>query len=316
MEWSNAQIYRETKHSIDIFIELEEAKCVVIIENKIWANETGDQLDKYYQWTKAHYPKYRILPIFLSPDGRSPVRSPEHSHHYLPVSYEVVSDILQDILKNYQTRLSDDILIALNHYQQHLTRHVLDESELKKKAKILYQKYSKAIDFIAENRPDVAEDVMHHIFETINESDKFEATTGMSRKLIHFVPKTLSSYSAYLTGMNSSWGTNAIFNFEIDNRNRNMLLIGVIGHGDNDVRQALFDSARNNLDIFSSPNETINPYYNRIYSRVLISRSTWEEGDLKTFIESFDKAWNVFIQNDFPQMLSHFEEVLSQFDET
>ena len=63
------QVYRESNY-MDIVLDSREEKKAVIIENKIWSEESSGQLNKYLDKSKIEYKDYQVLYVFLTPNGR------------------------------------------------------------------------------------------------------------------------------------------------------------------------------------------------------------------------------------------------------
>ncbi len=58
---------------IDLLIENPGKKCIIVIENKIDADDHSGQLRQYQEWVASNRPDYRWRQlIYLTPDGRCP----------------------------------------------------------------------------------------------------------------------------------------------------------------------------------------------------------------------------------------------------
>lgn len=91
----------------------EEHELAVIIENKIGSREHSDQLERYYRTVEQQYPGYRVIELYLTPDGEPP------SHKaYLPINYGLVSDVIEGLAGSPASSLSPDLRILMNHYTE------------------------------------------------------------------------------------------------------------------------------------------------------------------------------------------------------
>lgn len=72
----------EQERQVDILVELPAAQAVVVIENKIWETQNGEKQGDYVDRARNRFAGHRVLPILLSPYGRSPA-----DKQYAPVSY-------------------------------------------------------------------------------------------------------------------------------------------------------------------------------------------------------------------------------------
>src|SRR5581483_2232565 len=79
-EWQN----------IDLLLLDEPHQLAVIIENKIESGEHSDQLERYLRTVQQHYSGWKILGLYLSPEGDAP------SHEtYISVDYGTVCEIIE-----------------------------------------------------------------------------------------------------------------------------------------------------------------------------------------------------------------------------
>jgi len=82
---------KSERRRVDILLLHEEQGLAVIIENKIDSDEHSDQLDYYYRVISG---RVRMTKgIYLTPDGRTP-----SCEKYVPISYGVVCDAINDVL--------------------------------------------------------------------------------------------------------------------------------------------------------------------------------------------------------------------------
>lgn len=112
-------VYREYKQdtfgrSIDIVIECKDEKVVIVIENKIYAEEGKNQLSDYYLFVEQNkeYINYEKKYIYLTLNGNEPI-SKEDRKNYISVSYNQILDILTKIHKKGENKQKQykDILI-------------------------------------------------------------------------------------------------------------------------------------------------------------------------------------------------------------
>ncbi|HZP23916.1 MAG TPA: PD-(D/E)XK nuclease family protein [Terriglobales bacterium] len=114
-EWQN----------IDILLLDETHKLAVIIENKIDSGEHDGQLDRYWQSISDQYLGWTILGIYLSPEGQPPSRS-----SYVRCGYDVVSKLIESILKSRTRSMGADVQTTLRHYAAMLRRYIVGNSEI------------------------------------------------------------------------------------------------------------------------------------------------------------------------------------------
>jgi len=107
MGLSSTFVRREWQH-IDVVCVSESNRLVVLIENKIDSGEGSDQLKRYLAATKAAYPGFTIIPIYLTP-----ARDEPSNDGYIAVGYSVVCDTLEHLLKARQSTMGSDIFTAV-----------------------------------------------------------------------------------------------------------------------------------------------------------------------------------------------------------
>lgn len=114
---------------IDLLLQFEEEKVVVVIENKWNSSEGEQQLSKYYIGinNNANFENYEKIFVFLTPRGDEP-KDDEDKKHYISVSYDLVQEILKkiNISGNFEK-------ILIKHYKEVLEEELVkNEKELNK----------------------------------------------------------------------------------------------------------------------------------------------------------------------------------------
>jgi len=84
---------------IDLLIKAEDLDWVIVIENKLFSPETGDQLDRYFKDIESRYAKvpHRFY-FYLTPEGIAPAKD-EDSRNWMPISYSVVTQVISKLLE-------------------------------------------------------------------------------------------------------------------------------------------------------------------------------------------------------------------------
>jgi hypothetical protein len=83
---------RREWRDIDLLLVDEARRLVVAIENKIDSREHSDQLRRYRGIVEEHFPGFRRLFLYLTPDGNAP-----SDDAYLAVGYRVVADAVEAV---------------------------------------------------------------------------------------------------------------------------------------------------------------------------------------------------------------------------
>lgn len=280
-------------NSIDILILNASNKLAVIVENKVYSEEHSDQLERYWSVVEKNHDGWRVLGLFLTPDGSLP-----SDERYLPVSYVVVADLIDSLVAGRASVLGPDVRTLLSHYTQMLRRHIVSGSEIDELCLRLYQRHQRALDLIFERRPDRQKMIQEEIEKMVKNTPGFEIDKSTKTSIV-FVPKAWD-VPGLLTGAN--WNSRGrIIMFWFENRPTGVRLILQIGPGDNHTRQQLFQMASSNKPLFS-PGKTLYPQWSRIYNKAIVSKKALEEADIMDIHEEIHKAWGIFRGNDLPRI--------------
>jgi len=142
MAYQDFEVKREW-NDIDMFIVSHSNKLAILIENKVHANESKGQLEKYYNLVKNKYIDYQIIPIFLTLEGTLP------SHNsYGVVSYVQILHILKFITTIQKENISNKVHDFINYYLRTLEILTMDDQNIKTLCKKLYKDHKEALDLI------------------------------------------------------------------------------------------------------------------------------------------------------------------------
>ncbi len=142
MNFFDFEIKREWQN-IDILLINHSRKVVVIIENKIHASESKNQLGKYHDIVVSEYKDYEIIPVFLSLDGYEP-----SDDRYGVISYIQILHILRFITEIQRENLNPKILDFIAYYLKILEVLTMEDEEIKRLCKKIYKEHKQALDLI------------------------------------------------------------------------------------------------------------------------------------------------------------------------
>jgi len=131
----NFELVRESKYNIDIFIKYENT--VLVIENKVQATDSHEQLLRYRTQVNASHKNHKISFIYWTLTGENPkdVREKDLWHLY---SYEHFIDVLESSLPQVD---SLKVKLYIEDYIDALEIEHLKGSKYAKKARNLVEKY-------------------------------------------------------------------------------------------------------------------------------------------------------------------------------
>lgn len=125
LPFANYQVSREGENEdekIDLLLVAGDRSWIIVVENKLFSPETGDQLDRYFRYIEERYGDIpQRFYFYLTPDGIAPDRE-EDEARWLPISYQFVREAV--------ARFTSDDLPArirdfLDQYLEHIDRNVL-----------------------------------------------------------------------------------------------------------------------------------------------------------------------------------------------
>lgn len=278
--------------SIDILLRSVTNRFTVIIENKIDTTEHSDQLERYWQTVRKHFPADRILAVYLTPDGEKP------SHEeFVSLDYEQVATTIEALLASRASTLGPDIRTLMSHYIQMLRRHIVAESEIVDLCRRIYRKHSQAIDLIVEHRPD-QQAILRELLEQLVELQP-ELVSDHSTK--HYVRFALKSWDVPALQAGQGWTRSGrMLLFEFQNNPESLKLKLIIGPGPRETREKLLQIALQNQPPFKPLAKALNRQYNEVYSHNFLSSKAYSEDAEEELQARIRDQWKHFIESDLP----------------
>lgn len=169
-DFSDAEVFRESKKNIDILFSSKKNKFNLVIENKIWSSDHDNQLEKYRKYIGEKYPKYKNMYVYLTPDGDEPTEADEIEREYWQImSYKEIANILDGFLADED--IDEKVRYILKEYVDNLKRNILKDEELKELSTKIYLKHREVLDMIFQNLPDYETDCRKNIIKFLKEVD-------------------------------------------------------------------------------------------------------------------------------------------------
>lgn len=286
-------VRREWQH-IDILILDDDGKWVVVIENKIDADEGSEQLEEYYEIVKRYYPNRTIIAIYLTPDGRSP-RKPNSP--FLPLDYGVVADALERVwVTNERAQDVDpDARVAVTHYISMLRRYVVSDSDIAQLCRKIYEEHRRAVDLIYQHRPMPHLSIRDALKSMVQEDPRFKLEVDRAIRYMKVAVKKWEKFP--VLQISDHCALVLVFGFS-DSHIQLSLQIGPFApKATSTVQQQLLDMATTHRPPFQPPQETGSPQYTAIYTASLLERSP-----LPLTVEEIDEVrrkWLDFLDGDF-----------------
>lgn len=291
--WSldSAVVQREADN-IDVLLLDEVHKFAVIIENKIDSTEHSDQLARYWDVVTRRYSEWRVIGIYLTPEGEQPSHS-----SFLPLSYRQVANVIVSLLGSRQASLGMDLQILLKHYVQMLERHVMTDTRIAELCRQIYQKHQRALDLILEHRPDRQGTIRDFLERLIVSTEEVELEHS-TKSAIRFV---LTGADPSVLRRGTDLPSKRILVFEIDNASGYAVRLRlVIRQGDAEIRARLAEMASRLGPPFLATGRK-SEKWQTIYSRVLLQASELAL-PLSEVEQVLSRKWNAFLETDVPIM--------------
>ena len=188
---------------LDILIVNQSPKFLCAIENKVWASETGNQLEFYRKALEFHYPEY--MPhhlVFLTPSGDEPGNA-EERENWTRMSYTDILRLVERTIKEQSKSANADVMAMLRQYAVTLRRNIVPEvsNDAHSLARKIYRKHKQAIDLIIEHRdryePNYPNERFWMVREAVRKHPELIETTSKF-PIIRFVPADWRGYDELL----------------------------------------------------------------------------------------------------------------------
>jgi len=302
---SSTLVLREHRN-IDIFAINDAEKFIAVIENKIRSSEHSNQLQRYREYAESQYADYQKVYVYLTPDGEEP-----SDVSYIPYSYSDIALLIEDIAKEGQEHRPVPVSSALDQYLEILRRHIVSDEDLVRLARTIYQRHKRALDFIFEQRPDLQLELSEFIGTLISGSDAFVLDHRV-KSSVTFVPVEWTKVSKFNITPASQWtksGRTVMLEFR--NGAASMTLCVVLGPtNDETFRQEFFNYCKTKPDIFKNMTPKLYQQYVTLYSKKVLGKQQFEDGELSELEPKIRKAWREFLEGDLPRIRDAFQKFL------
>lgn len=289
----DVEVLREWRH-IDILLIDQQHHLAVIIENKVDSSEHSSQLQRYYNEVTNSYPDYRVFGVYLTPGADLCSDS-----NYVPVSYSLICETLEDLIRLRQSVMGTDIVLAMRHYVQMVRRHIVSDPAIADLCRRIYQKHQKALDLIFEFRFDQQASLSDYLQSLVKANPGYLLDSA-TKSAVLFVPK---EWDVPILQQCKGWGrSNRMLRFVVDNDPDQIKLRLIIGPGPLEIRQKLFSIAQANPQVFNV-NMKIGANWCTVFREPLITKKVYEESSSKELEDTVTKRWADFGNTKLPVIM-------------
>ena len=312
MDWSDIEVRREWQF-IDILVLSEESEFVCAIENKIWADEgIGEsgksQLTVYRKVLEREFPGFKTHLVFLSPGGMESSDSIERKY-WIPENYRTVRHLIAQCLREFDGKVSQEVLTFLDQYDRTLRRNIVPESsEVGALAAEIYLEHRDAIEFISRNKPDYRDGIKDILREAIRSQEGWVLCAENSQ-YIRFTTSDWDEFEELKTGISWAPDSNSLLLFEFWCPPMPTSTEGpslTLGQGtDENLRRHLIETALQNKDIFEVRSVSLKWEYTYIheFKRGLVRDADlgtgWRDGPVRQKLMDWVEC---FAREDFPRI--------------
>jgi hypothetical protein len=289
--WSLDEVFvRREWQNIDILLEDEPHRLVIIIENKISSSEHSNQLCRYYCRVRQQHPDWSIIGLYLTPDGDQPSYDA-----YLSIDYELICMLLESLAESRASTLGADILTVINHYTQMLRRHIVEKSEIAELCQRIYRKHRKALDLIYEYRPD-RQATIRPVLESLIQETPGLVPDSSSKTYVYFAAQ---EWAGPLLKEGKGWThSSRILLFSFINGTDSLKINLTIGPGPYEIRKKLFEMAQR--PPFQAKRKALTNKWLSIYQQGFLLSQSYQDMSDDELIAEIYKHWAQFIKNDLP----------------
>jgi len=299
-KYSAVEIRREWKN-IDILIVIVEdgKKLVIAIENKIKTAEHSDQLSRYRNIIEKEFKGYNQLFIFLTPENVIPT-----DDAWIPFNYDVVAELLDDLIKYKQSILNPKIHSFILQYQTILRRYIVGNSEVEKIAKSIYKKHKQALDIIYQYKPDMYSALSEHFQGLIKTHEDMIIDTA-GKTLVRF---TTSEIDEKVDSIGEGWTkSKRVILFEFGLYEYRAVLRLYIGPADDDYRDMLKELFLKDKKLFKLMDRKFGAKWHAVYQKEFLNKKDYADDDLESMLAKIEKKFNDFTNNDLKLIQTHFQ---------
>ena len=277
----NVEIRREWEN-IDLLIILDE--YVLCIENKIFSGEHSDQLTRYKNIVETNFSDKTQIYVYLNPFGYS---SYGESDIYLPLSYQVIIDILENLNLN---EIDTTVKSFIEQYLLTLKRDIMGIDENAELAQEIYKKHKELFDYIYEIKPDGIQNINTYIQDVLE--SKGYKLGSVSKSYIRFFPSEMEQFIHFNKSPNG-WNKGETFVFEISLYSKNQIRIslGMSDAGDEEYDREKLNEILQKLDPEGGKNKRWKHY----------------------LLQSFPYDINQFYEKTEEEIKSDFEKILEEY---
>lgn len=207
LNFNFVEIRREWKN-IDLLLIVDN--LVICIENKIDSQDHSEQLARYREIINESFKSHSKVFVYLTPTGEEPKTEIERNF-YAKYSYEEIIEQAERLLQIHGNSLNQSVYHYISDYITILKRELMKNDELNELADKIYKSHRELLDFIFENKADIASELYPLFMEKIDNSGWI-----MGSKHKGYARFTTPQLEKIIPAKGQGWPQKECFLFEID----------------------------------------------------------------------------------------------------
>lgn len=302
--FNDADVLREWMN-IDILVKSDSQRFACIVENKIYSKEHSKQLRRYREIAEKEYADYQKLFVYLTVEGDIPSEG-----EYIPLSYSEIVPLVEHLIESKKNKLGPDILTFISHYGEMLRRYIMEDSEIQKICRKIYKAHRDALELIFEYKPDRLSDIKECLVEMIDK-DPDLTLDDSTKSYIRFIPKTMD----FIPKRGEGWTkTKRILLFEFNNNPKGVDLHLIIGPGQQEIREKIYDIAKGNLGVFNRAKRSLTKVWFRVYAKSFLRSREYEDKEVEEIRRLLEKRFERFKTSDLPKIENEIEKLRAHME--
>jgi hypothetical protein len=137
---------RREWNKIDVLIECQDPRFILVLENKVDAREGSGQLERYEEVVEAERANIPCIFVFLTPEGEAASRP-----GWMIYSYEALYRVLRRLQDRLAGTLERDVGVFFGHYLHLIETQIMESETIKDLCRRIYLSHKTAIDLISEH---------------------------------------------------------------------------------------------------------------------------------------------------------------------
>ena len=274
MIYSNFLVKREWQN-IDILLESQSDKTVIIIENKVDSGESFQQTEKYRKKIETYYDcSYKKLFIYLTKIGEES----SDTNSWNVADYGQIVESLKEVIEENPNTNSNVKLIIENYIEIIDRKVIMNNDELKEMCQKVYNKHKVALDLIYDHKPDsisnISDFIVEYLENNLSELGIVFNREYSSKSYVRYTTNFIDQILPVTQDKKYGWRNGYSLMYEIEIlKNSKISLFATISKIDDELCSRIYEITQKDTAKFNITKKAKRPAgYARIYhSKELIS---------------------------------------------